>query len=99
MTTSYYDGFTADEQFFSSPAIVDYTEAVRFLKNPENRLIYTWIVGKPALPGIHTDFISASLNARRVVAVFSSRSTATRPNEQDATELPNDRLIDTMKRR
>ena len=99
MTEPYYDGFTADEQFFSSPAIVDYTEAVRLLKNPENRLIYTWIVGKPALPGIHTDFISASLNAskgrgRLLFEIYCH----SRPNEQDATEYLNDRLIDTMKR-
>ena len=77
---------------------MDYTEAVRLLKNPENRLVYTWIVGKPALPGIHTDFISASLNASKGRGRLLFGSTAQPPNEQDATAYLNDRLIDTMKR-
>ena len=39
MTAPWYDGFTADEQFFGSAALLPYTEALRLLPNPENRLV------------------------------------------------------------
>ena len=99
MTAPWFDGFTADEQFFGSPALVPYTEALRLLKNPESRLIYTWIVGKPAMPGVHSDFISAALNASRgrgrlLFEVYCH----SRPREQDAASYLNDRLVDTMAR-
>lgn len=63
MTDSRYDGFTSDELFFGRNTIDNYTKALWSIRNPENRLIYTWIVGKPAVPGLHTDFMSACLNA------------------------------------
>lgn len=99
MTAPYYDGLTADEQFFSTPALIAYTEALRLLENPENRLIYTWIVGKPGIPGVHNDFISASLNASRgrgrlLFEIYCH----SRPSEQDAVSYLNDRLLDTMVR-
>jgi hypothetical protein len=99
MTAPWYDGFTADEQFFGSPALVPYTEALRLLPNPENRLIYTWIVGKPGMPGLHSDFISAALNASRgrgrlLFEIYCH----SRPSEQDAANYLNDRLVDTMAR-
>ncbi len=97
MTAPWFDGFTADEQFFGSTALVPYTEALRLLKNPENRLIYTWIVGKPGMPGVHSDFISAALNASRgrgrlLFEIYCH----SRPSEQDAASYLNDRLVDTM---
>jgi len=99
MTAPYYDGFTADEQFFGSPALLPYTEALRLLPNPENRLVYTWIVGKPGMPGLHNDFISAALNAsggrgRLLFEIYCH----SRPSEQDAANYLNDRLVDTMER-
>jgi hypothetical protein len=99
MTAPYYDGFTADEQFFGTPALLTYTEALRQLPNPENRLVYTWIVGKPGIPGLHNDFISAALNAshgrgRLLFEVYCH----SRPTEEDATRYLNDRLADTMVR-
>lgn len=99
MTAPWYDGFTADEQFFNSAALAPYTEALRLLKNPENRLIYTWIVGKPGMPGLHTDFISAALNASRgrgrlLFEIYCH----SRPSEQDAARYLDDRLPDTMAR-
>ena len=65
MTQPQYDGFTSDELFFGRVTIDNYTKALRLLRNPENRLIYTWIVGKPSISSLHTDFMSASLNASR----------------------------------
>jgi hypothetical protein len=99
MTEPWYDGFTADEQFFNTPALLHYTEALRLMENPENRLIYTWIVGKPGMPGLHNDFISASLNASRgrgrlLFEIYCH----SRPSEEDAVNYLNDRLVDTMAR-
>lgn len=99
MTAPWHDGFTADEQFFGTPALLAYTEALRLLPNPENRLIYTWIVGKPGSPGLHNDFISAALNASRgrgrlLFEIYCH----SRRSEQDAATYLNDRLVDTMER-
>jgi hypothetical protein len=63
MTQPQYDGFTSDELFFGRTTIDNYTKALWRLSNPEHRLIYTWIVGKPGIAALHTDFISAALNA------------------------------------
>ncbi|HCA47386.1 MAG TPA: hypothetical protein DEP45_08485, partial [Armatimonadetes bacterium] len=97
LTAPHYDGFTADEQFFSHPGLAYYTEALRLLDNPENRLIYTWIVGKPGLPGMHNDFISAALNASRGRGrlIFEAYCHS-RPSEEDASTYLNDRIVDTM---
>ena len=65
MARSQYDGFTCDELLFARATIGNYSQALRLLPNPRNRLIYTWIVGKPSIPSLHTDFMSASLNASR----------------------------------
>jgi len=99
MTAPWYDGFTADEQFFARPGLAHYTEAMRLLENPENRLVYTWIVGKPGLPGMHNDFISASLNVSRGRGrLLFEAYCHSRPTEEDAASYLNDRVVDTMER-
>ncbi len=65
MTQPQYDGITCDELFFGRATIGNFSQALRLLRNPENRLVYTWIVGKPSISGLHTDFISAALNASK----------------------------------
>ena len=56
-----YDGCTCDEQFFGQPEMLDwYTHGLKAFANPSNRLIYTWIVGKPGTPGVDHEFLSAS---------------------------------------
>jgi hypothetical protein len=97
MAEPWYDGFTCDEQFFGRPNLAHYTEALRLLGNSENRLIYTWIVGKPALPGLHNDFISAALNASRGRGrlIFEAYCHS-RLSEEDAAGYLNDRVVDTM---
>ena len=65
MNKPQYDGFTCDELFFARATIANYSDALRLLKNPEGRLIYTWIVGKPNIRSLHTDFMSTCLNASR----------------------------------
>lgn len=97
MTAPWYDGFTCDEQFFGRPDLTYYTEALRLLENPQNRLIYTWIVGKPGLPGVHNDFMSASLNASRGRGrLLFEAYCHSRPSEEDAVSYLNDRVVDTM---
>jgi hypothetical protein len=97
MTEPWYDGFTCDEQFFGRPNLAYYTEALRLLENPQNRLIYTWIVGKPGLPGLHNDFMSAALNASRGRGrlIFEAYCHS-RPSEEDAVSYLNDRVVDAM---
>ncbi len=60
-----YDGVCVDEFMFFGDAegLGSYARSLRQTVNPENKLIYTWIVGKPSLPGIHHDFMSAAVNA------------------------------------
>ncbi|NLF19496.1 MAG: hypothetical protein GX595_19890, partial [Lentisphaerae bacterium] len=65
MTDPRYDGCTSDELFFGRTSIDHYTKALWTARNPEARLIYTWIVGKPAIPSLHTDFMAAAMNASR----------------------------------
>lgn len=65
MTDPRYDGCTSDELFFARTSIDHYTKALWTARNPNARLIYTWIVGKPAIPSLHTDFMSAAINASR----------------------------------
>jgi len=65
MTKPQYDGFTSDELFFGRITIGNYSKALWLLHNPENRLVYTWIVGKPSISSLHTDFMSACLNISR----------------------------------
>jgi hypothetical protein len=65
LTQPQYDGFTSDELFFGRATIDNYTKALWTVQNPEHRLIYTWIVGKPSIPALHADFMSAALNASR----------------------------------
>ena len=65
MTEPQYDGFTSDELFFGRASIAAYTKALWGLNNPHNRLVYTWIVGKPSIASVHTDFMSACINASK----------------------------------
>jgi hypothetical protein len=65
LTQPQYDGFTSDELFFGRATIDNYTKALWGLHNPEHRLIYSWIVGKPSIAALHSDFMSAALNASR----------------------------------
>ncbi len=65
MTQPQYDGLTSDELFFGRATVANYAEALWRLNNPEGRLIYTWIVGKPGIASVHTDFMAACLNASK----------------------------------
>ena len=68
MTAPQYAGVTCDEQFFAYPQSIDaYTRGLKkydFDNSPE-RVIYTWIIGKPMTPSLDHAFIATSINASR----------------------------------
>lgn len=99
MTQPQYDGFTSDELFFGRTTIANYTQALRDLHNPENRLVYTWIVGKPSIPSLHIDFISACLNAShgRGRLLFEAYCHP-QASEKEASAYLDDMIGETMRR-
>ena len=68
MTAPHYAGVTCDEQFFGYPhAIAAYTKGLKkydFENSPE-RVVYTWIIGKPVTPSLDHAFMATSVNASR----------------------------------
>ena len=93
-----YDGFTSDELFFGRTTIDNYTKALWTLANPENRLVYTWIVGKPAIPSLHTDFMSACLNASRGRGrLLFEAYCHPQPDEAAANAYLDGKLTETMR--
>lgn len=93
----YKAGMTTDEQFFYRMSLPFYTEALWNYDNPENRLIYTWIVGKPAIAGAHHDFVSAAFNASRGRGLLLFEAYChTRPDEQNAEAYMKTMLQDSI---
>jgi hypothetical protein len=64
-TSKERQGITIDEIFFyrSTKGLINYATALRQMKNPCNKPIYSWYVGSPTIPGVHHDLISAAINA------------------------------------
>ena len=93
-----YDGVTCDEQFFSQPDVIArYTAGLKAFKNPKNKLIYTWIVGKPHTPQIDHDFFATSLNVSnsRGKLIYEAYC-HTQPTLEKAKKYLDDRLLDTL---
>ena len=68
MTAPHYSGVTCDEQTYATPRAIDsYTRGLKAydLEHSPERVIYTWIVGKPATPSLDHAFIATSINASR----------------------------------
>ncbi|NLS95237.1 MAG: hypothetical protein GXX96_24025 [Planctomycetaceae bacterium] len=99
MTQPQYDGFTADELFFARATIGNYSQALRLLRNPEPRLVYTWIVGKPSISSLHTDFMSTALNVSkgRGRLLFEAYCHP-QENEQAAAAYLDNMVGETMRR-
>ncbi|MCQ2396823.1 MAG: hypothetical protein MJ106_03895 [Lentisphaeria bacterium] len=91
-----YDGVTCDEQFFFQPAMLErYTRGLHDYANPKNRMIFSWIVGKPATPGVDQDYISESLNAcggRGQLLLEAYCRTG--KDEAAAREIIDDKIVD-----
>ena len=68
LTAPHYAGVTCDEQFFYKPhEIAAYTKGLKaydFVHSPE-RVIYTWIVGKPMTPALDQEFLATCINVSR----------------------------------
>ncbi|MFA6725004.1 MAG: carbohydrate binding domain-containing protein, partial [Lentisphaeria bacterium] len=92
-----YDGLTCDEQFFGRSNLIYYTQAMWDYQVPEEKLVYTWIVGKPSVQGVHHDFMSASINACRGRGrLLFEAYNHSRANEEDARSYLENRVLDTM---
>lgn len=93
----HYDGITSDELFFSNISIDNYTKILWDIENPEQRLIYTWIVGKPHLKYIHSDFISSTMNTSggRGRLLFEAYCHP-QPNEKAAAAYLKNKVLDTI---
>lgn len=99
MTQPQYDGFTSDELFFGRATIDNYTKALWTLHNPQQRLVYTWIVGKPSIAALHTDFMSAALNVSRGRGrLLFEAYCHPQPEEKAAAAYLDDMIGDTMRR-
>jgi hypothetical protein len=99
MTEPQYDGFTSDELFFGRTTIGNYSQALGLLRNPRDRLIYSWIVGKPSIASLHTEFMSACLNASRGRGrLLFEAYCHPQDNEQAAAAYLDNMVGETMRR-
>ncbi len=99
MTQPQYDGFTSDELFFARATIGNYSQALKLLRNPEDRLVYTWIVGKPSIRSRHTEFMSACLNASRGRGrLLFEAYCHPQEDEEAAAAYLDDKIGETMRR-
>ncbi len=97
MNEDRYQGVTCDEQFFTRPFLFYYTDAMWRYQAPAERFLYTWIVGKPSVPGMHSEFFSASVNASRGKGkVLFEAYCHSKPDEEEARAYLQDKLVDTM---
>ena len=100
LTQPQYDGVTCDEQFFGQvQGIERYTSGLRAYAKADERLIYTWIVGKPGTPGVDHDFLSACFNTShgRGKLIFEAYC-RTKPTEEEAKVYLNYYVKDTVTR-
>lgn len=98
MTRPAFDGCTCDEQFFGQPEMLDwYTRGLKAYSNPGNRLIYTWIVGKPGTPGVDNEFLSASREASEGYGkVLFEAYCRTKATEREARDYLENYVTDTL---
>ena len=96
----HYDGVTCDEQFFSRLSTLKYyTDGVKQFEkeNPSDRLIYTWIVGKPATNAVSFDFISTSVNASKSRGkLLFEIYCRTKETEEQAAAYLRDYAVETL---
>ena len=99
-TAPHYDGVTCDEQFFSRLSTLKYyTDGVKQFEkeNPSDRLIYTWIVGKPATNAVSYDFISTSVNASKSRGkLLFEIYCRTKETEEQAAAYLRDYAVETL---
>ena len=99
MNDPQYDGVTCDEQFFNQAgALFNFAQGIRAYPNPNNRLIYTWIVGKPTTPGVDHDFLAACVDASHGRGkLLIEAYCRTKGTEQDALEYLDYYVTETIR--
>jgi len=100
MNEPQYDGVTCDEEFFNQPAtLVNFAQGLRAYPNPNDRLIYTWIVGKPSTPGVDEDFMAACVDASRGRGkLLIEAYCRTKATEEQARAYLDDYVTDTVRK-
>ncbi len=100
MNQDFYDGVTCDEQFFGQPIMLQlYTAGLKAFSNPQNKLIYTWIVGKPGTQLIDHDFMATSINASKSRGkLIYEAYCRTKPTQKEAQEFLDTYVTETIKR-
>lgn len=100
MNEPQYDGVTCDEEFFNQPAtLLNFAQGLRAYPNPNDRLIYTWIVGKPSTPGVDEDFMAACVDASRGRGkLLIEAYCRTKATEEQARSYLDDYVTDTVRR-
>ncbi len=99
-TKNFYQGVTMDELFFyhSAKELINYSEMLHKLRNPENRYIYTWFVGSPSIPGAHHEFISASMNASDGCGIMLFEAYCqSQATEKDARALAENKILTVVR--
>ncbi|MBQ9366829.1 MAG: hypothetical protein IJT83_03530 [Victivallales bacterium] len=100
MNQPFYDGVTCDEQFFGQPFMIQlYTAGLKAFKNPQNKLIFTWIAGKPGMQLIDHDFMATSINASKSRGkLIYEAYCRTKASQKEAQEYLETYVTDTIKR-
>ena len=101
MNLPQYDGVTCDEQFFGQPDVLDsYTRGFLASANYDSeRLVYSWIVGKPGLQGLDQDYMATSLNCSRGRGrLLFEAYCRTKNTEAEARDYLDDYVTDTYRR-
>ena len=95
------DGVTCDEQFFMTPkALDDYAQGLwrHEVEGGTDKLVYSWVVGKPSIYAIDPSFMSAARNVSRgegrVALEVYCRS---KPDEATARRYLQSYLVDSAK--
>ncbi len=96
MNAPQYQGVSCDEQFFGNYAsILPFTEGMKRFVPKNDHVTYTWITGKPSIPGVDNDFLAACVNTcygrGRLISEVYCR---TQPTLEEAKEYLNDVIIE-----
>ena len=94
-----YDGVTCDEQFLRIlPAMDRYAESMWAYVGKPGRHVYTWVVGKPTISGVHHDLIASAANATFGHGkVLGELYCETQSTEDEARAYLRERLAETHK--
>lgn len=92
-----FAGVTCDEFGFNDITLLNrYSQMLRNIKNTNNSLIYTWIVGKPSM-WLHSDFMATAVNIGKGKGkILYEAYCYPQANEKAAQDYLNLFLVDTI---